>query len=129
MKKVDPIEASQGSFTDFNVWDYELTQEQMRNFTKCVKIMKGNLIPWNIENWMMTPSIAQKEYKVENIEFNEICSSSKNKITVFLEHQTIQASMQLCQSFGGTLIKTETRKDYEEVKFPGKCSKLCNQGN
>ena len=69
MKKVDPIEASQGSFTDFNVWDYELTQEQMRNFTKCVKIMKGNLIPWNIEDWMMTPNIAQKEYKVENLLF------------------------------------------------------------
>ena len=115
MKKVDSKEVSLGIFTDFNVWDDELTEDQMRIFTKCVQIMKGNLIPWNAQDWMMTPDISQKEYKVETIDFNEICQT-KNEMAVFLEHLTIQEGMSLCQSFGGTIVKTQTSVDYEQVK-------------
>ena len=115
MKKVDPKESSLGSFTDFNVWDDELTDDQMRNFTKCEQMMKGNLIPWNASDWMMTPDISQDEYSVETIDFSEICLTTI-ELAVFPEHLTIQEGMSLCQSFGGTIVKTQTSVDYEQVK-------------
>ena len=115
MKKVDPKEPSLGSFTDFNVWDDELPDDQMRVFTKCEQIMKGNLIPWNAQDWMMTPDISQKEYTVDTIDFSEICQT-KNELAVFPEHLTIKEGWSLCQSFGGTIVKTQTNVDYEQVK-------------
>ena len=118
MKKVDPKETSQGSFTDFNVWDDELTEDQMKKFTKCEKIMKGNLIPWNASDWMMTPDISQDEYIVDIMDFSDICTT-KNELAVFPEHLTIQEGMSICESFGGMIAKTKTSEDYKQVEQIG----------
>ena len=63
-----------GSFTDFNVWDRELSEDEMVEFTRCGIQMRGSLIPWNSSDWMFTPGIARGEYRLETVEFSSMCS-------------------------------------------------------
>ena len=36
--------------------------------------MKGDLIPWNKEDWTFTQGIQPEEYKVETVDFYSMCS-------------------------------------------------------
>ena len=66
--------SAMGSFSDFNVWDKELTLDQMRDFTQCKVRMKGNLIPWDINDWTVTSDVSPDEYRFETVEFRNLCS-------------------------------------------------------
>ena len=74
MRKISQDVAAMGSFTDFNVWDKELSDKEMKDFTKCVKDMKGNLIGWNIADWMFTDDIQDNEYIQETVSLDSMCS-------------------------------------------------------
>ena len=78
MRKLNQNTAFMGSFTDLNVWGKELTEEQMTEFTKCGSMMSGDLIPWNIDDWMFTPDIDPSEYKVESVDFDSMCQPRVN---------------------------------------------------
>ena len=84
---------SQGSFTDFNVWDSFLPETDMEEFTLCrskpslfsccililayifdmetnasINISRsniaGNLLPWDGNDWERSSEILEEEYKV-----------------------------------------------------------------
>ena len=74
MKKLNPSASTMGSFTDFNVWSTSLSEEEMVDFTRCRREMKGDLIPWNKEDWTFTQGIGPEEYKVETVDFYSMCS-------------------------------------------------------
>ena len=74
MKKSTPLSTAMGSFTDFNVWKVELSDEHMKQFTECGTMMRGDLIPWNISDWMFTPDIQPDEYQLETVQFDSMCS-------------------------------------------------------
>ena len=50
-----------------------MTEDEMREFTKCGSMMRGDLISWNIDDWMFTPDIDPSEYKVESVDFDSMC--------------------------------------------------------
>ena len=71
-----------GSFTDFNVWDSFLSQDDLEQFTLCKysyfahycdwscqlswrSNMVGNLLPWDGNNWEMSREISEDEYQVQ----------------------------------------------------------------
>ena len=115
MRKLNQNVAAMGSITDINVWSVELTEDQMKEFTKCVSKVKGNLIPWNIDDWMFTPDITEDEYSRETVDFHSMCSPVE-KITIFPERIPVDESMDLCTKFGGTLIITHSTQDFVDVK-------------
>ena len=75
MKKNLPTNAAMGSFTDFNVWDRALSEEEMMEFTRCGSLMRGSLLAWNSSDWMFTPDIAPEEFRLETVEFSSMCST------------------------------------------------------
>ena len=71
-----------GSFTDFNVWDSFLSQDDLEQFTLCKysyfahycdwscqlswrSNMVGNILPWDGNNWEMSREISEDEYQVQ----------------------------------------------------------------
>ena len=56
------------------IWCRELSNDEMKSFTICESLMKGNLISWNIEDWMFTPDIEPDEYYRETVDFKQMCS-------------------------------------------------------
>lgn len=71
-------ETFHSSFTNFNVWDLELSDDQMRNFTQCSVKMEGNLIPWNIDTW----NLDLRYHNTKSIEQVSLC---KQKVKIFNE--------------------------------------------
>ena len=110
----DPTVSAMGSFTDFNVWDVELSSEEMINFTLCRGQVEGSLLPWNSEDWTFTEDIGEDEFSVETVEYKDLCWS-KERLTVFPDRLTVQAGFELCQVLGGDLVVTKQEEDYEEV--------------
>ena len=68
------------------IWYRELSNDEMKGFTICESLMKGNLISWNIEDWMFTPDIEPEEYYRETVDFKQMCSQ---KVTSFYWGTTI----------------------------------------
>ena len=87
-KSCDDISAM-GSFSDFNVWDMELTLEQMREFTQCKGRMKGNLIPWDINDWTVTSDIGPDEYSFETVDFRSLCEEKVKRFHNIVIHQIV----------------------------------------
>ena len=77
--------SAMGSFTDFNVWDKELTLKEMRDFTQCKVRMEGNLISWDINDWTVTSDVKPDECRLETVEFRNLCSE---KVKIHTLHQT-----------------------------------------
>lgn len=73
MRKWSQSVSAMGSFTDFNVWNRDLTEAEMKDFTNCLKEMKGDLIEWNIDDWMFTEDIDEIEYTTEEINLDSMC--------------------------------------------------------
>ena len=71
-------ETFHSSFTNFNVWDLEFSDDQMRNFTQCSVKMEGNLIPWNIDTW----NLDLRYHNTKSIEQVSLC---KQKVKIFNE--------------------------------------------
>ena len=109
-----PTVSAVGSLTDFNVWDVELSSEEMINLTLCGAEMKGSLLPWNSEDWAFTEDIGEDEYSVEDVDYNSLCSP-KQRLTIFPERITAQEAFDLCEVFGGTMVITKQKSDYIEV--------------
>ena len=82
MLKLRESRSTIGRFTDFNVWDSELSVERMRDFTSCKMGVVGNMIPWNINDWTVTEGIEEEEYRTESVDFSSLCSSSA-RLTAF----------------------------------------------
>ena len=71
MKKHKSSIAAHGSFTNFNVWDFELSDDEMTSFTKCAAgKMQGNLISWNIGDWNH-----ERYHTVRSTELECLCKS------------------------------------------------------
>ena len=110
----DPTVSAMGSFTDFNVWDVELSSEEMINFTLCRNQVEGNLLPWNSDDWTFTQDIEEDEFSVETLEYEDLCMR-KERLTIFPERQTVEAGFALCEVLGGDLVITKKESDYVEV--------------
>ena len=104
----------QGSFTDFNVWDTVLPLEEMKKFTLCQEDLAGSLLPWNGDNWEMTPEIPAAEYEIIELDFSEICSRS-SKYLFLAERMMFRECVEVCQQFQGTMAYTDSEAEYREV--------------
>ena len=84
MQKRSNSRVALGKFTDFNVWESELSDTEMNDFTTCKNEMKGDLIDWNINDWRFTDGISTDEYSVETVDYNSFCLNT-NVRTVFFD--------------------------------------------
>ena len=91
MLKLKESRSTVGRFTDFNVWDSELTLERMRDFTSCKMAMVGNLISWNINDWTVTEGIEEEEYRTESVDFSSLCYTTP-RLTAFPQLLTLRQS-------------------------------------
>ena len=104
----------QGSFTDFNVWDTFLPLEEMKKFSLCQEDLAGSLLPWNGDDWEMTPEIPAEEYKIIDLDFSEICARS-SKYLFLAERIMFPESVKVCQQFQGTMAYTDSDAEYRQV--------------
>ena len=105
----------QGKFTDFNVWDFFLSKEDMSRFTTCQEAMGGNLVAWDGEGWEGTPGLKEEELSVEEMEFSQICSAPST-LLFFQESLVWKEAVKVCKKFQGELAVTEAEEDYSNLR-------------
>ena len=91
MLKLTESRSAIGRFTDFNVWDEELTVERMRDFTSCKANITGNRIAWDVDDWTVTKGIEEDEYRTESVDFSSLCYTTP-RLTAFPQLLTLRQS-------------------------------------
>ena len=100
-----------GKMTDVNIWNYSMTLEVMKSWTKCnSESGGGNVINWETAEW------ATWDLEVENVDKFEICQIDKKPgLTIFPRKRTFRESLELCQRLGGTMAVADSEKKSQEI--------------
>ena len=88
----------EGQLTDFNMWKRALALDEMRDFTTCGEMIKGDLVNWDSSEWDL---INMTERETSN---EEICISPKPGDILFPERKTIHELRSICKRMKGRLF-------------------------
>ena len=113
-----------GYLTDSNLWSRPLTIDEMIDWTTCKSFEKGNLQPWNREDWRPTvvdengdPAIVHDEVLVDTAAFCSSPSPNGKTYTIFADDiYTHDNAMLLCRQFGGDMAHTTTLEEDQIVR-------------
>merc|ERR1719422_1153249 len=96
----------------------------MIDWTTCKSFEKGNLQPWNRDDWRPTvvdengdPAIVHDEVLVDTAAFCSSPSPNGKTYTIFAEDiYTHDNAMLLCRQFGGDMAHTTTLEEDQIVR-------------
>lgn len=116
--------------SDFNIWNYGLTEDQMIQWTSCKALtIKGNVVNWDIATWIV-PESAFEIYEINDV--NSMCSQESVGSTVFPEKFNAHEALSLCHQVNGDmfLIKdNKTRQSAERLINRTECCNLTFTSN
>ena len=102
----------QGYLSDFNIWDRELTDGEMKRLRSCQGGEKGNFVQWARDNLNITggePNIA-----LVNIE--DMSSLCKKKTFFVIPHDvSLRVAFKQCQALGGQIAVPENDEENDKV--------------
>ena len=105
-----------GYVTDLNLWSRSLSIEEMIDWTTCKSFEKGDLLPWNRDDWTPVqvddngnPVIVHEDVTVESDSFCVKTSPNGKTYTMFPDQMfNYYEGFKVCQQFGGTMAHTRT---------------------
>ncbi len=109
----------EGQFTDFNVWDRPLSQEEAEEWTTCRRMNKGNLVNWETARF-------ETENMEEDVEdLRSICTPIKPGDVVFPQRRNFASHLSLCRKMRGapTVVQSKEMQNklMEELKGYASC--------
>lgn len=109
------------SVTDFNIWNYALTREQMLDWTSCKTLdFKGNIINWDNSEWKTTNYVT-----FEILDKASLCNSENMGPVLFPETLIAHDSLALCHQINAEIfevVDNQTRdKGVELVADRSEC--------
>ena len=113
-----------GFVTDKNFWSRPLSIQEMVDWTTCKSFAKGDLLPWNRDDW--TPVQRDEEGNPVNVhddvvvDSESFCASpspNKKTYTMFADNiYPFDKGFLLCKQFGGTMAHTRTLEEDDIVR-------------
>ena len=105
------VDSMQGQITDVNIWNYTLSLEQMKNWTRCITNPNevGNVISWETAEWAMYG------LKEETLTRKEICQQDKKLVMFKSPKKTLQKSTKFCNVLGGNLAVADNNGNAEKM--------------
>ncbi len=94
----------EGQVSDFNMWSRFLTEQDMKDFTTCGKMLKGDLINWDQSQWELINMTSR------NADDSEICIPPRPGHVLYPEKRNYTSLIELCAKFKG---KPSVVKDNE----------------
>ena len=89
-----------GEITDVNIWNRELSSQDIVDWTDCNKSIKGNVMNWDDKS-----KIQFEHLELKNIDMKEICNSSSAKDVYVYKNsvETAQDTLKFCNKIGATV--------------------------
>ena len=108
-----------GYVTDKNLWSRALSIDEMKDWTTCQSYEKGDLLPWNRDDWTPAqrddngePVNVHDEVIVDSESFCSSPSSNGKTYTMFADNiYPFDKGFLLCRQFGGTMAHTRTLEE------------------
>ena len=97
-----------GDITELNMWNYTLTEQDIQKKGTCKNFDKGNIISWNLDNFIIN------EVEVDNLEEEELCNPVE-QLLVFPKRVSWSTAWTLCRAHGGSIFSPNTKEENNEL--------------
>ena len=113
-----------GYITDSNIWSTPLSITEMIDWTTCKSFEKGNLLPWNRDDWTPTvvnengdPANVQEDVTVDSAAFCSKPSPNGKTYSIFGDAiYTWDNAWLVCKQFGGEMAHTTTLEEDQIIR-------------
>ena len=100
-----------GAMTDINIWNRNLTESEVEQWSRCELGAGGNLLDWTTAQWK---AVDLQELDLDEL---EVCGKIEGKkhLVVPPQKKTFHAALDHCNSFGGRMAVAEDNKTSKEI--------------
>ena len=98
-----------GDITELNFWNSKLDETLIKRMGNCEKFEKGNIISWNLENFVVN------KVKVEDLESLEDLCKFEDELLIFPNRRSWPAAWSLCFAHGGIIHTPQNEKENDEL--------------
>ena len=102
----------QGHLSELNIWDRELSQEEIDSMRRCQSFQQGNIITWNKQNLRIKNS--GDNLKIENVpDMRQLCR--RRQYFLFPKYVDLHTASDQCKTFGGHIATPANTEENVEV--------------
>ena len=112
----------EGELADFNMWSKALSLEEMKDFTSCNKMLKGDLVNWDRSIWNLT------NMTIINKTTRELCVPPRPGHVLFPEKRNITTAVSICSQMRGKVSVIKSRETQTEMNDRIRDVKSCDRG-
>ena len=117
----DELQAFRGNMTEMNMWDYVLSDQEIKKIGTCMGRAQGNVFSWKKENFNFY-NVSLDSIK----DVNELCTLEKS-IFIFPNRLSLPSAKKICTAHGGYLYtprnEEENNQVFQEVsKYSSSCA-------
>ena len=99
----DQHQAYLGDLSEFNVWNYTLSRNEIYHMATCASFMKGNVVAWELTNLVIN-----KKLGIHNVVMTEFSRASRlcdihNGLVIFPQKVEYPVAKEICKIHGGSL--------------------------
>ena len=105
----DSAQLFNGEISELNVWNTKLSEEDVKAMANCSKVIRGNIIPWEDNNFIFN------EVEVNRNEKNSVFCAEDKKLFIFPERRSFEDAKTMCNVFGGQLVVPESAGEEEDI--------------
>ena len=101
----DKYQAYIGDLAEFNIWNYTLSESEIREMASCNKLVKGNIVAWEQSDWITNNVLITDLPEKVNL-----CSNYQ-KYVIFPERVRYLEAKEICEIHGGILVVPKSDKE------------------
>ena len=101
-----------GYLSELNIWDKELSLQQIESMRKCQSFQQGNLITWNKQNLRIEKS--GDNLKIENVvDMSQFCN--RRQYFIIPKSVDLATAYDQCKIFGGHIVTPTNPEENAQV--------------
>ena len=113
-------EAYIGHLSEFNIWNFTLSDKQVLDMASCTAILKGNVLAWE-KSGLLTHNVNMKDIK----DIALFCNNSTEYV-IFTKKMKFSEGETLCKINGGNLVVPKSDQESQKIlAIVSKHKKMC----
>ena len=103
----------QGHLAELNIWDRELTRDEVQAMSSCQDFPQGNVVAWRTENFKLVG--LDRNVGIRNIEDMATFCKRKSFFVFPAQKRDLQSAHKQCQAMGGEIAVPEGEEENSEI--------------
>ena len=117
-------EAYIGHLSEFNIWNFTLSDKQVLDMASCRAMLKGNVVPWE-KSGLLTHNVIIKDIK----DIGTFCNNITEYV-IFTKKMKFSEGKTICKINGGNLVVPKSDQESQKIlNIVSKHKKICTQNS